>query len=100
MPPKKTFKDNPALNFISSPTPPSSRPRRTKVALEVVPATKAAGAAVAASPDTRLGETKSQRVQLLMRPGLHQRLTEAARNQGRSLNDLIHTVLDDWADRA
>ena len=94
---KKTFKDNPALNFISSPDrsapPPAPRPARGKPAPEV------ASAAPASAPEPRFGETKSQRVQLLMRPRLHQRLTEAARSQGRSLNDLIHTVLGEWADR-
>jgi hypothetical protein len=97
MPAKKTFKNNPALNFISSPDrpapPPSPRPARSKAA---APTPEAASAP---SPGPLGGETKSQRVQLLMRPGLHRRLTEAARARGRSLNDLIHTVLDEWVER-
>lgn len=91
MSPKKTFKDNPALKFISGAEPtPTPRPARTQAA---------GPAPAAASPGPRFGETKSQRVQLLMRPGLHRRLTEAARERGRSLNDLIHTVLEEWADQ-
>lgn len=81
---RKSFKDNPALNFI---TPPGAAPR--------TPAQPAAG--IPMKPDPRYVEVKSKRVQLLMQPSLHARLKEAAAERGRSLNDLIHTVLSEWA---
>jgi len=79
---KKSFKDNPALHFITRP-----------------------GAAVKPKPDPAAGsapvklnplyvETKSKRVQLLMRPSLHARLRAMAEAGGQSFNDLVHTLLE------
>ena len=82
---KKSFKDNPALNFI---TPPAAPPR-TKAA----PADRAP-----LKLEPRYVETKSKRVQLLMQPSLHLRLKSAAEADGRSLNDLVHAVLSDWTE--
>lgn len=80
---KKSFKDNPALHFITRPEaaaePPNSRPPEAPL-----------------KPNPLYVETKSKRVQLLMRPALHARLKAEAAARGQSLNDLIHTVLSDW----
>jgi len=40
-------------------------------------------------------ETKSRRLQLLMQPGLHAKLKDRADKEKRSLNDLIHSILED-----
>lgn len=44
-------------------------------------------------------ESKSKRLQLLIRPSLSIKLREIASSQGISLNELIHTVLDDYTKR-
>lgn len=40
-------------------------------------------------------ETKSKRVQLLMKPSLHAQLKKLAAKRKTSLNDLVHSILDD-----
>jgi len=45
-------------------------------------------------------ETKSKRVQLLMQPSLYSRLKEIAVQKGTSVNDLIHTVLEQSAKKS
>ena len=79
--PKKSFKDNPALQFISTgehkqPTATEPQPK-----IHYIPV-----------------ETKSRRVQLLFRQTLHNRLLEIAEKKGISFNELLHTVLEDYAD--
>ena len=39
-------------------------------------------------------ETKSKRVQLLLQPTLFEKLKNKAKNENRSVNDLIHSILD------
>lgn len=41
-------------------------------------------------------ETRSKRVQLLMQPSLYKKLSKAAKKQKRSVNDLIHTILEEY----
>lgn len=41
-------------------------------------------------------ETRSRRLQLLLQPTLYERLREEADRQGRSVNDLIHGVLENY----
>ena len=41
-------------------------------------------------------ETKSKRVNLLMQPSLHKRLTKIAKRDRKSFNDLVHTILDEY----
>jgi len=77
---KKSFKDNPALIFIS---PAESAAAPSEVPHKLNPL---------------FVETKSKRVQLLMQPSLHARLKERSAARGQSLNDLAHTILSEWAD--
>lgn len=75
---KKTFTgkgENPALQFISTPTP--------KAPTETAPAI----------PPT--AETKSKRVQLLMRPSTVATLKERAYQERRSFNDLVNSILEE-----
>lgn len=39
-------------------------------------------------------ETKSKRLQLLIQPSLHEALKARALNEGTSVNNLIHTILE------
>lgn len=77
---KKTFKDNPALQFISAaeevtPEPPAPAPKARPL-----PA-----------------ETKSRRVQLVVQPSLYERVKDRAAAQGLSVNEYIHRVLEQAA---
>lgn len=84
---KKTFIDqieNPAELFISAPQEPETKP----------------AAAPAKAPEGyKLNplyiETKSKRLQLLVQPSLLEKLRARAKAEGRSVNDLVHTILED-----
>lgn len=64
---KKSFKDNPAMAFITHTTD--------------------------YTHDTNRKETKSKRLNLLLTPSLHSNLLKIARVEGISLNELINIVL-------
>ena len=88
---KKTFKDNPALQFISTeentpeqessqapaerPAPPEQPPEGYKL-------------------NPLYLETKSRRVQLILQPSLHERVKQAAQTEGISFNEYVHRVLE------
>lgn len=78
---KKSFKENPALRFITTP--------------EAPPIQAAQDAPV--KPNPLYVETRSKRVQLLMQPSLHRTLCSLAGQQGVSVNELIHRVLAEYA---
>lgn len=42
-----------------------------------------------------VAETKSKRVQLLIRPSLYNKLKEGAERERRSLNDYVNIILED-----
>jgi hypothetical protein len=64
---KKSFKDNPAMTFITQPTYDTQ--------------------------GTEEREIRSKRLNLLLPPSLHSNLTKIARVEGISLNELINIVL-------
>ena len=79
---KKSFIDsieNPAEVFISAPTAASTLDQTTQVpqGYKLVPA-----------------ETRSKRVQVLMRPNLYKQLKARAKREKRSVNDLINYILE------
>lgn len=82
---KKTFKDNPALQFISA----------AEEATPEAPAPEAPAPAPRARPLP--GEKKSRRVQLVIRPGLYQRVKGHAAARGLSVNEYICRVLEQAA---
>lgn len=83
---KKSFLgqiDNPAELFISTPQEPEPRP-----------------AAPAKAPEgyklnPQYIETRSKRLQLLVQPSLLEKLKAKAKDEGRSVNDLVHTILEE-----
>lgn len=96
---KKSFKDNPALQFISS-----TEPELIKSAeLEEKPQEKSE-----VKPQPRpiekppkgyklnpiYVETKSRRLQLVLQPSLYDRVKAKATAAGLSVNEYIHQVLD------
>ena len=83
---KKSFKDNlnPAMQFISAPieAEPEERPRPDK------------------PPEGyKLNplyiEKKSRRLQLLIQPSLFGKVKARADREGKSVNELIHSILED-----
>lgn len=103
---KKSFKDNPALQFISAvpsaPDPEPVQPIRQEQKLSASAAaqrpkqkTAAAAPRRAALPDRGPAfEAKSKRLNLLIRPSLFESLSKTAHKKGMSNNDLIHQVLE------
>lgn len=84
---KKTFKEtiSPAMQFITRPepeevAPPADRPEAPPEGYKLNPL---------------YIETRSKRLQLLLQPSLYARIKERADLQGQSVNDLIHTILED-----
>ena len=49
-------------------------------------------------PNPLYVETKSRRLQLLIKPSLHAKLRARATAQDMSLNELIHSILEQYAD--
>lgn len=101
---KKSFKDNPALQFISAvpaaPDPEPAQPARREqkpaaTAQRPKQKTTAAAPRRAALPNRGPAfEAKSKRLNLLIRPSLFDTLSKTAHKKGMSNNDLIHQVLE------
>lgn len=83
---KKSFKDNPALQFISSAEEERIEPEREKT-------TGKATAGYKVNP--LYVETKSRRLQLVLQPSLYERVKKRATNSGLSVNEYIHQILDE-----
>lgn len=79
--PKKSFKDEPALQFISSADNPEQETLQT-----TIPGTYTIA--------PRKEETKSRRIQLVIKPSLHDKVKERAAQSGVSVNEYIHQVLE------
>lgn len=79
---KKTLNlDNPAMQFISTPT-------------EEEHTTVTAPAPEGYKPNPLYIEKRSKRLQLLLQPSLYEKVKARADKQGCSVNDLIHTILE------
>jgi hypothetical protein len=88
---KKSFKAdiNPAMQFISQPE--EAPQEETSVA---APA-KAGKAPAGYKLNPLYVETKSRRLQLLVQPSMHDRLKERAAREGKSINELVNSFLED-----
>jgi len=82
---KKTFSDinNPALSFISDST---DKKQELSQKIQNIP--------VKVNP--LYIETKSKRVNLLMQPSLHKKIATLAKLENKSLNDLVHSILEEY----
>ena len=82
---KKSFKTqlNPAMQFISA------QQEETEGNL------KTTGAPEGYKANPLDVETKSRRLQLLVQPSLYERIKGRAEAQGLSVNELVHTILED-----
>lgn len=89
---KKSFKNelNPALQFISAPE-------------EAAAGNPEQEQQTPAKPEPPEGykinplyiETKSKRLQLLLQPSLYEKVKARAKREGRSVNELIHSILEE-----
>lgn len=91
---KKTFKDNPALQFINTPTKePEGSPEEpageVKIGAELKPPE-------GFKHNPLYIETKSKRVQLLMQPTLYAKIKAMADKEETSVNQLIHSILKSY----
>jgi hypothetical protein len=79
---KKSFKDNlnPAMQFISTP-------------VEEKPKIDAPPEGYKLNP--LYLEKKSKRLQLLIQPSLYNKIKARADREGKSVNELIHSILED-----
>lgn len=89
--PKKPFinRDNPALNFISTagqeaPEPKAEPPKRT-----------VADAPAGYKLNPEYIEKKTRRLQLVLQPSLYERVKANAEKSGTSVNEYIHSILED-----
>lgn len=76
---------NPAMQFISTPAKEET----------VAPAPAPAKAPEGYKLNPIYVETKSKRLQLLVQPSLLEKLKDRAKAEGRSVNDLVHTILEE-----
>lgn len=80
---KKSFtaQQNPALRYISQP---AEEPDHIKTT----------DAPEGYKADPRFIETKSRRMQLLVQPSLYEAIKARATAEGRSVNELVHSILE------
>lgn len=88
---KKSFKAdlNPAMQFISTP----AEENVTKEEAPAITTTSPAPDGYKVNP--LYIETKSKRLQLLIQPSLLEKLKGKAKADGRSVNDLVHSILEE-----
>lgn len=86
---KKSFKDNPALQFISAPAEEAATP--------AVQPEQPAG--VPMKPNPLYIETRSKRLNLLVQPSLHSKIKDIAKVKDVSINELIHKALEEYVNK-
>lgn len=103
---KKEFKTNPAMQFISNAEEEITTTKKKIKALEKdteekeKKLQKLKEELEALDPESIITKTtKSERLQLLVRPALKQGIKKAADEKGVSVNDLINTVLSEYLER-
>ena len=92
----KSFKDNPALQFISDPTPDAgaARPAQTEPAIADPADARAMLALRQAIQLSAPTESKSRRIQLLIRPSTFDKLKALSGETGQSMNEIINVALE------
>ena len=92
---KKTFKDsiNPAMSFISQES--IDRAEGEAPTTEETAKPRPAKAPEGYKLNPLYIETKSERLQLLVQPSLKAKLKKKARQEGTSVNNLVHSILEE-----
>lgn len=99
--PKKSFKDNPALMFISGAEEAGKeqgeQAEQTKQAVAEVPL-KAPTTKIPTGTGYKYNplyvETKTKRLQLVLQPSVLERVKARAKESGLSVNEYCHQILD------
>lgn len=86
---KKSFKDNPALQFIST----AEEEEKDIAPAQEAPTTGKAPEGYKLNP--LYVETKSRRLQLVLQPSLFDRVKRGAEKSGLSVNEYVHRILDE-----
>ena len=86
---KKTFKDNPALQFIST----AEEEEQEVTTEQKAPTTAKAPEGYKLNP--LYVETKTKRLQLVLQPSLFDRVKKGAKQAGLSVNEYVHRILDE-----
>ena len=90
---KKSFRDNPALQFMSKgEAEGSTEIREVKEIREIQTSINHAG------QPRIIFEAKSKRFNMLIRPSVFSRLKKRAEIKGTSVNDLMHTIIEAYVD--
>lgn len=88
---KKSFIENPALQFISAAEPKKIRQEERKPTAQPKPAEKPpAGCKI----NPLYVETKSRRLQLVLQPSLYDKVKAGATAAGLSVNEYVHQILE------
>ena len=93
--PKKTFKGNPALQFITATGDDQDSGKPTRAEPEPPHSEPEEPPRVTAPQHIRKSERRPRRVQLVMQPSVYERIKEYAAADGNSLNDYIHLLLEE-----
>jgi hypothetical protein len=88
---KVNIMENPALSYFSEPEPIATIP------VEAVQTTEAPNKTAPRHIPPRLTEARSKRLQCLIQPSLYARIKALADSRGVSVNDFIHTALEEVA---
>lgn len=96
--PKKSFNlasNNPALQYLTPVESPSPEVKggRSKEAKKQEPARQEVVTKVPVGYKPAYIETKSRRLQLLIQPSLYEKLKSYAQNNGLSVNEAAHSLL-------
>lgn len=96
---KKSFKDNPALMFISGADETGEQEAQTEQAeAQAQKATPKAPTGVQAPAGYKYNplyvETKTKRLQLVLQPSVFERIKARATESGLSVNEYCHQILD------
>lgn len=94
---KKSFKDsiNPAMSFISQESIDRAEGETPTTEETIAKVKRPAKAPEGYKLNPLYIETKSERLQLLVQPSLKAKLKEKAKQEGTSVNDLVHSILED-----
>lgn len=89
---KKSFKDNPALQFISTAEEETETRQEETKTITLPQPTEKPPEGYKLNP--LYVETKSRRLQLVLQPSLYERVKAGAKAAGLSVNEYVHQILD------
>lgn len=87
---KKSFKGNPALQFISTAETETQPPKEKTITMPQSTERPPEGYKL----NPLYVETKSRRLQLVLQPSLYDRVKAGAAAAGLSVNEYVHQILD------